>query len=120
MLDAYLFGQVLIYLLLEIQWLLFISTLDLTISNTKPDGNTNLVTGVLASYRDYDTLGETVVIFTAGLGVCYCWVMVKIEIKMNDDPILRVCTKIMGPIILFGLYVQFHGDYGPGGGFKQE
>ena len=32
---------------------------------------------------------------------------------------LRVCTKIIvGPIILFGLYVQFHGDYGPGGGFQ--
>ena len=38
---------------------------------------------------------------------------------MNDNPILRVCTKIIvGPIILFGLYVQFHGDYGPGGGFQ--
>ena len=42
-----------------------------------------------------------------------------IETKMNNDPILRVCTKIIvGPIILFGLYVQFHGDYGPGGGFQ--
>ena len=40
------------------------------ISNTKPEmGIPNLVTGVLASYRGYDTLGETVVIFTAGLGV---------------------------------------------------
>ncbi|NIL98570.1 MAG: DUF4040 domain-containing protein [Planctomycetales bacterium] len=29
----------------------------------------NIVTTVLASYRGYDTLGETVVIFTAGLGV---------------------------------------------------
>jgi multicomponent Na+:H+ antiporter subunit B len=29
----------------------------------------NVVTAVLASYRGYDTLGETVVIFTAGLGV---------------------------------------------------
>ena len=38
---------------------------------------------------------------------------------MKDEPILRVCTKIIvGPIILFGLYVQFHGDYGPGGGFQ--
>ena len=27
----------------------------------------NLVTAVLADYRGYDTLGETVVIFTAGL-----------------------------------------------------
>ena len=42
-----------------------------------------------------------------------------IETRMNNDPILRVCTKIIvGPIILFGLYVQFHGDYGPGGGFQ--
>ncbi len=29
----------------------------------------NVVTAVLASYRGYDTFGETVVIFTAGLGV---------------------------------------------------
>lgn len=29
----------------------------------------NLVTAVLASYRGYDTLGETTVIFTAGIGV---------------------------------------------------
>ena len=29
----------------------------------------NLVTSILASFRGYDTLGETVVVFTAGLGV---------------------------------------------------
>ncbi len=32
-------------------------------------GIPNLVTSVLASYRGYDTLGETTVIFTAGIGV---------------------------------------------------
>ena len=32
-------------------------------------GILNVVTTVLASYRGYDTLGETVVIFAAGLGV---------------------------------------------------
>ncbi len=33
--------------------------------------------------------------------------------------ILRVTTKLLfAPIILFALYVQFHGDYGPGGGFQ--
>ena len=32
-------------------------------------GVPNVVTAVLASYRGYDTLGEVVVIFTAGLGV---------------------------------------------------
>jgi multicomponent Na+:H+ antiporter subunit B len=31
-------------------------------------GATNTVTAVLADYRGYDTLGETVVIFCAGLG----------------------------------------------------
>jgi len=32
-------------------------------------GIPNVVTAVLASYRGYDTLGETMVIFTAGIGV---------------------------------------------------
>jgi multicomponent Na+:H+ antiporter subunit B len=33
--------------------------------------------------------------------------------------ILRALTKLLVPVImLFGLYVQFHGDYGPGGGFQ--
>ena len=38
---------------------------------------------------------------------------------MKDNPVLRVVTKITIPIILlFAMYVQFHGDYGPGGGFQ--
>ena len=38
---------------------------------------------------------------------------------MRDNPVLRVVTKITIPLILlFALYVQFHGDYGPGGGFQ--
>ncbi|MCZ7563492.1 MAG: hypothetical protein M5U08_06455 [Burkholderiales bacterium] len=32
-------------------------------------GVPNIVTAVLASYRGYDTLGETTVVFTAGAGV---------------------------------------------------
>lgn len=32
-------------------------------------GVPNIVTAVLASYRGYDTLGEVIVIFTAGIGV---------------------------------------------------
>jgi multicomponent Na+:H+ antiporter subunit B len=32
-------------------------------------GVPNMVTSVLASYRGFDTLGETVVVFTAGVGV---------------------------------------------------
>jgi multicomponent Na+:H+ antiporter subunit B len=38
---------------------------------------------------------------------------------MIDKPILRVTTKLLIPfILLFALYVQFHGDFGPGGGFQ--
>ena len=38
---------------------------------------------------------------------------------MRFDLILRVGTKLILPfMLLFALYVQFHGDYGPGGGFQ--
>lgn len=38
---------------------------------------------------------------------------------MNSDLILRVGTKLLLPfILLFAIYVQLHGDYGPGGGFQ--
>jgi len=38
---------------------------------------------------------------------------------MNHNLIFRVVTKLLiPPILLFALYVQFHGDYGPGGGFQ--
>ena len=38
-------------------------------ASEKEIGVPNLVTSVLASYRGYDTLGETTVIFTAGIAV---------------------------------------------------
>lgn len=38
---------------------------------------------------------------------------------MRGDIVLRVIAKLIIPFILiFGLYVQFHGDFGPGGGFQ--
>ena len=88
-------------------------------------GMPNLVTAVLASYRGYDTFGETVVIFTAGLAVL-------LLLGIRDDPrmrpgvsaigdqvVLRPVVKVLIPLILlFGLYVQFHGDFGAGGGFQ--
>jgi multicomponent Na+:H+ antiporter subunit B len=38
---------------------------------------------------------------------------------MKQDLILRVISKLLIPfILLFALYVQFHGDFGPGGGFQ--
>jgi multicomponent Na+:H+ antiporter subunit B len=38
---------------------------------------------------------------------------------MKSDLLLRIVTKLLVPFALvFALYVQFHGDYGPGGGFQ--
>ncbi len=38
---------------------------------------------------------------------------------MRSYLVLRVVSKLLMPfILLFALYVQFHGDYGPGGGFQ--
>ena len=38
---------------------------------------------------------------------------------MKHNLILKVIAKFIIPIILlFSLYVQFHGDFGPGGGFQ--
>ena len=38
---------------------------------------------------------------------------------MQHHLILKIVTKLLvGIILLFGLYVQFHGDYSPGGGFQ--
>lgn len=38
---------------------------------------------------------------------------------MSDFLVLKVMAKLLIPfILLFGFYVQMHGDYGPGGGFQ--
>ena len=38
---------------------------------------------------------------------------------MTGDLVLRIVAKLLMPyMLLFALYVQFHGDYGPGGGFQ--
>jgi len=38
---------------------------------------------------------------------------------VKKDIVLRVVGKILIPFaLMFALYVQFHGDFGPGGGFQ--
>ncbi len=90
-------------------------------------GVPNIVTAVLASYRGFDTLGEVVVIFTAGIAVLLLLGGRREdpledgakEERVPQNLVLRVVSKIVIPvIILFALYVQFHGDYSPGGGFQ--
>lgn len=90
-------------------------------------GVPNAVTAVLASYRGYDTLGELAVIFTAGTAVLMILSFVprhdpgfeRAKLLLAEYRVLRVVSRGLFPFIfLFALYVQFHGDYGPGGGFQ--
>lgn len=87
-------------------------------------GLPNMVTSVLASYRAFDTLGETAVVFAAAIGVLSILGLPKSERTalasgLQSHLVLKVIAKLIIPLtILFALYVQFHGDYGPGGGFQ--
>jgi len=89
----------------------------------------NVVTAVLGSYRAYDTLGEVFVVFTAGIGVLFMLGSGNVQRTRKEETALniglrhhlipRVVGRLLIPfILLFGLYVQFHGEYGPGGGFQ--
>ena len=91
----------------------------------------NVVTAVLGSFRGYDTFGEVLVILTAGIGVLFLLSAGRNDllpnphripdntIRLRQHTIPHVIGKLLAPfIILFGLYVQFHGEYGPGGGFQ--
>lgn len=91
----------------------------------------NAVTAVLGTFRGYDTLGEVFVVFTAGIGVLFLLSAGtgrrREEPEQLSEPsqglrhylVPRVVGRMLIPFIfLFGLYVQFHGEYGPGGGFQ--
>ncbi|OED36484.1 cation:proton antiporter [Chromatiales bacterium (ex Bugula neritina AB1)] len=95
-------------------------------------GPPNVVTSVLASYRGYDTLGEVGVVFTAFIGVFLLLgagtrksgverpAPTKYgEESMRQKIVLReVSDLVIAPVLVFALYVQWHGDFGPGGGFQ--
>jgi multicomponent Na+:H+ antiporter subunit B len=95
-------------------------------------GPPNVVTSVLASYRGYDTFGEVGVVFTAFVGVLLLLgagtrkagversvPRTVVEESMRQKIVLReVSDLVIAPVLVFALYVQWHGDFGPGGGFQ--
>ena len=89
----------------------------------------NMVTAVLADYRGYDTMFETVVIFTAGIAIIGILRIVGKPTKLDHpspaldtvrpDLIIETTCRLLIPIIqVFALYVVAHGHYSPGGGFQ--
>jgi len=99
------------------------------ITETFPETSVpNMVTAVLADYRGYDTMFETVVIFTAGIAIIAILrrygpkdkvVPEQKLYKKEPDLIVETTCRLMIPIIqLFALYVVAHGHHSPGGGFQ--
>jgi len=88
----------------------------------------NVVTAVLGSFRGYDTLGEVFVVFTAGIGVLFMLgarsggpkrAIPEQTEGLRHYQVPRIVGRMLIPfILLFALYVQFHGEYSPGGGFQ--
>jgi len=87
----------------------------------------NFVTSVLADYRGYDTMFETIVIFCAGITVLAVLRRTrrrKKEIKprparKDADIIIQTAARILAPTMqIFALYVVAHGHHSPGGGFQ--
>lgn len=99
------------------------------LENTKElMGFPNVVTAILSSFRGYDTLGEVYVVFTACIGVLFildartgqgAYYRTRARRGLKHHLIPQVVVRLLVPfIVLFGLYVQFHGEYSPGGGFQ--
>ena len=87
----------------------------------------NMVTAVLADYRGFDTMFETVVVFIAGMAVL---AILKNSVKKGSgrrdhevdaepDLIVTNMVRLIVPVIqIFAFYVLAHGHVSPGGGFQ--
>jgi multicomponent Na+:H+ antiporter subunit B len=92
---------------------------------------TNVVASVTFDYRGIDTLGEEFILFAAVLGVA---ILLRTQRGEREQPpdedaadrrapgtsdAVRVLGLVLvGPVVLFGVYVVTHGHLSPGGGFQ--
>lgn len=104
-------------------------------------GVSNIVTAILAAYRGFDTFGEIVVVFGAGIGLLVVLRQAGITLQpfggstesttgpdgelSRTDPdrepsvITTTAIRYIVPFVaLFGLYIAFHGAKTAGGGFQ--
>ena len=92
-------------------------------------GAPNVITGILLTYRAFDTLGEVAVLFmvAASIGLLLgARDAERDEAPENDKAeattsteIVRNGSDILVPLIaIFAAYIVMHGHLGPGGGFQ--
>src|SRR4029453_17596726 len=91
---------------------------------------TNVVASVTFDYRGVDTLGEEFILFAAVIGVA---ILLRAQRDEAEEPpdedaddrrapgtsnAVRVLgLALLGPVVLYGLYLVAHGHLTPGGGF---
>jgi multicomponent Na+:H+ antiporter subunit B len=84
---------------------------------------TNVVASVVFDYRGFDTLGEEFILFTAVMGVALLLREARDDRErprdeVRSDAVRAVGLVLVGPTVLFGLYLVAHGYLTPGGGFQ--
>jgi multicomponent Na+:H+ antiporter subunit B len=104
-------------------------------SNLKEDmGIPAFIAGILAGYRSYDTLGESLVILIAGISLILIInpnlgggesgvnkTHLKNEgnnIDRNKSMLSIICRIIIPYALLICIYIQINGEVSPGGGFQ--
>src|SRR6185436_16173151 len=94
-------------------------------------GAPNVITGILLTYRGFDTLGEVAVLFmvAASVGLLLSAggkerdeVQAGMRRSLKETPsteIVQNGADILVPLIaIFAAYIVMHGHLGPGGGFQ--
>lgn len=92
---------------------------------------TDAVTAVNFDIRGFDTLGEEFIMFASVLGVALLlrrqrdeWDGPPIDrargrgVAAPSDAVRILTIALVGPVVLFGIYVVVHGQATPGGGFQ--
>ena len=92
---------------------------------------TNVVAAVTFDYRGVDTMGEEFILFAAVLGVAILLRAQRDEHAVppdedaadrdapaTSDAVRVVGLTLVGPVVLFGIYLVAHGHLSPGGGFQ--
>lgn len=99
-------------------------------SGLQETGAVNIVSGMILTYRAFDTFGETNVLFIA---TCCVMILLMVDdavlkkqeaqndrrFEPKNDTILQGTAFVLCPIIfIFGIYVVLNGHLSPGGGFS--
>jgi multicomponent Na+:H+ antiporter subunit B len=92
---------------------------------------TDAVTAVNFDFRGFDTLGEEYIMFASVLGVAVLLRRQRDEregppidrlpgrdVSIASDAVRILSITLVGPMVLFGIYIVVHGQVTPGGGFQ--